>query len=410
MVIEQSESIKFTTEPSLVTERTEIIKDSTYLSLISSQTEYIRNNFDSLLSSILLYEKSEQNETEYYGEFLELIDNYLLSDNINLSDIEQGKDKVIPKEKMKVTITTTNNQKNNMNNNMTTIDLGDCETSLRESYNLSDNATIYMKMIEVKEEGMKIPKVEYDVYSQLSSNKLEQLNLSICQEDNIIISIPVELTEHIDKANIKSGYYNDICYKATSDDGTDITLKDRKNEFIDGNKTLCQEDCDFVDYNYNTHKVNCSCQVKASYSPADCMHINKKKLLENLKNIKNIANVMILGCYKILSILNSFSKNIGNYIISAIMIFHIIALLIFFIKKIKLIYRKIGKIISELKQNLDKNDFIVDIRKKNKNRKRKKKRKKSPIIRMKKIIFLMKIMMIQKKGKKIRTTKKMFLI
>ncbi len=231
-------------------------------------------------------------------------------------------------------------------------------------------------MIEVKEEGMKIPKVEYDVYSQLSSNKLEKLNLSVCQKDKIIISIPVELNEHIDKLNIKSGYYNDACYKATSDDGTDITLRDRKNEFIDGNKTLCQEDCDFSDYNYTTHKVSCSCQVKVSYSSVDCLNINKTKLLENLKNIKNIANVKILVCYRILFILKSFSMNIGNYIISAILIFHIIALFVFFIKKVKLIYRNIGKIISDIKQKIDENNLIEDRIKKNKNPKKKKKKSK----------------------------------
>jgi len=375
-VLEQSESIKYNIENSLSTEQKEIIKESTYLSLISSKKENIRNNFDNLLSSILLNEKNEDNETEYYDEILELIDKYILSDNFDLSNIEQGEDEIIPIEKMKVTITTTNNQRNNIDKNITTIDLYDCETSLRETYNISDNTTIYMRMIEVKEEGMKIPKVEYDVYSQLSSNKLEKLNLSVCQKDKIIISIPVELNEHIDKLNIKSGYYNDACYKATSDDGTDITLKDRKNEFIDGNKTLCQEDCDFSDYNYTTHKVSCSCQVKVSYSSVDCMNINKTKLLENLKNIKNIANVKILSCYRTLFILNSFSNNIGNYIISALLIFHIISLFIFFIKKIKLIYRKIGKIISDIKQKIDDNTFIEDRRKKNKNLIKKNKKKK----------------------------------
>ena len=49
--------------------------------------------------------------------------------------------------KMTVTITTTKNQKNNMNNNITSIDLGDCELSLKGNYNLSDNKTLYIKMI-----------------------------------------------------------------------------------------------------------------------------------------------------------------------------------------------------------------------------------------------------------------------
>ena len=41
-------------------------------------------------------------------------------------------------DKMKIVLTTTDNQKNNNNKNMTSIDLGDCEKLLRDFYNISD--------------------------------------------------------------------------------------------------------------------------------------------------------------------------------------------------------------------------------------------------------------------------------
>ena len=71
-----------------------------------------------------------------------------------------------------------------------------------------------------------------------------------------------------------------------------------------------------------------------------------------------------------------------------------------------LIYRKIGKIISELKQNLDKNDFIVDIRKKNKNRKRKKKKKKKSDNKNEKNNLSQENNDESKKGKKNKNNKK----
>ena len=37
----------------------------------------------------------------------------------------------------------------------------------------------------------------------------------------------------------------------TSKDGTDISLKDRQKEFIEGNKTICQDECNLYDYDYN---------------------------------------------------------------------------------------------------------------------------------------------------------------
>ena len=85
-------------------------------------------------------------------------------------------------------------------------------------------------MYEIFQEGMKIPKIEYDLYSKLNGEILIKLNLSSCQNDEIIISIPVNTTNSIDKLNSSSGYYNDFCYTAISDKGTDISLNDRKNE------------------------------------------------------------------------------------------------------------------------------------------------------------------------------------
>ena len=99
---------------------------------------------------------------------------------------------------------------------------------------------------------MKVPKVEYDVYCKLFGTNLIKLNLTVCEKSKISILIPIAITEQLDKLNSSSGYYNDICYTTTSEDGTDISLKDRHKEFIDNNKMICQEDCDFSEYNYDT--------------------------------------------------------------------------------------------------------------------------------------------------------------
>ena len=98
----------------------------------------------------------------------------------------------------------------------------------------------------------------YDVYCKLSGSNLVKLNLSVCQNSKISLSVPVEITDsNLDKLNSSSEYYNDICYTATSESGTDIILKDRKKEYI--NKTVCQEECDFNDYNYTSQKAKCKC-------------------------------------------------------------------------------------------------------------------------------------------------------
>ena len=218
---------------------------------------------------------------------------------------------------------------------MSTIDLGDCEDLLRIHYNLTDNQTIYMKKIDIIQDGMKAKKIEYNVYSKLSGNNLVKLNLSVCENSKISINIPYEINGNIDKYNTSSGYFNDICYTSTSNDGTDISLNDRKNEYIDGDNIICQEDCDFATYNSTTKKAKCECKAKDSNSSFADMIIDKNKLFENLKDIKNLINFNILICYKKLSSFNFIIYNVGCIIIAIIIIFHIIVIIIFYISQLK---------------------------------------------------------------------------
>ena len=190
--------------------------------------------------------KTKEEEIKYYDTILKDIEDIYTSKNYDTSDIDNGKDEIIETEKMKIILTTSENQKNNINNNMTNIDLGDCEKSLRRTYNLSDDEKIYIKMLEVSQEEMRIPKIEYDIYSKLNGENLIKLSLNSCQNNKISLLIPVNKVDNIDKLNTKSDYYNDFCYTTTSDNGTDITLEDRKNEYP--SKAVCQDGCDFNDY------------------------------------------------------------------------------------------------------------------------------------------------------------------
>ena len=98
---------------------------------------------------------------------------------------DQGEDEIIKTEKITVTLTTTQNQINNINSNMTSIDLGECETLLRNYYNISNNETLYMKKMDICQEGLKIPKVEYDVYCRLFGTNLIKSNLTACEKTSL---------------------------------------------------------------------------------------------------------------------------------------------------------------------------------------------------------------------------------
>ena len=200
-----------------------------------------------------------------------------------------------------------------------------------------------MKKIDINQEGMKIPKIEYDVYCKSTEGKLEKLNLSLCENAKIYILIPKEININNDILNSRSGYYNDICYTTTSDSGTDIPLNDRKNEYV--NNTVCQDDCDFSDYDKNTQKVNCSCKAKESSSNYANMTINKSNLLKDFINIKTFANINILVCFQKLFGESGIIYNVGCYIVLFVILLHIIFIFIFYKNQLGIIQNKIKDII-----------------------------------------------------------------
>ena len=278
---------------------------------------------------------------------LKIIEDFYTSKNFDTSNIDNGKDEIIDIEKMKIIFSSTENQKRNIDKNTINLDFGECENSIRKSYNLKNEDIIYIKMYEIFQEGMRIPKIEYDLYSKLNGDILIKLNLNSCQNDETIISIPVDTTDSIDKLNSSSGYYNDFCYTTISDKGTDITLKERKKQYP--SKAVCQDDCKFINYNYTSKKSKCLCKPKGSSSSFIDMIINKKKLIDNFKNIKNIANLKLLKCYRVLFSKKGISKNVGFFIFIAFLIFHTITLIIFYLKKLDLLIKKIKQLIYAIK-------------------------------------------------------------
>ena len=192
-------------EPTDALSTKEILNEETININFQETTEVLNNQED--------YIEEEKDEIKLYNKFLENIETIFTSENYNTSKLDKGEDDYIEFNKILITLTTTENQKINLNNNLTTIYLSECENSIRSHYNLINNETIYMKKIDVIQEGMKIPKIEYDIYCKLNSSKLIKLNITtICDKDKILLSIPIKITENIDILNTTSDYYKKIKY------------------------------------------------------------------------------------------------------------------------------------------------------------------------------------------------------
>ena len=284
-------------------------------------------------------------------DIMKNIINDLIND-FDINELNNGTDRIKMYRNNAFVLTSTYNQKNNEEINNVTMNLGQCESILKYNYNISQNDSLYIMQIIAEEEGMKIPKLEYEVYYPLNnSNILEKLNLSLCKDTKIEISIKVKINDIIDKYNPSSNYYNDICYKTTSESGTDIPLKTRINEFVDKNMSLCEENCDLIDYNYNKEKAKCSCDIKLNIPENFDIKFDKKDFLKSFTNIKNIMNLEVIKCYKIVYKIKSLIKNYGFYIIGFIIILYFITLFIFVGKSYYLLDKEIYNIFQDKKEN-----------------------------------------------------------
>ena len=287
-----------------------------------------------------MYILKTKNLTNVEEDILRVVRNKLDKGKINENYIDQGFSFIVEAPKAKFIITKSTNK----NDIITSINLGGCEDKLRSNKTISVNNSLYILYIEVIENGMKIPRTEYEVYYKSDIDKFESLDLEICKGLTINKSVSINISStDLDKYNSSSAYYNDICYTSTSDNGTDIILTDRRNEYINNNMSVCETDCVFTAYDPETMEAICSCPIVTSVSHVSDNKLDKDKFKSNFIDFKNLANVEMLKCYKLL-----FSKNIvknsGCIIITIIILIGFVSLILFYAKGYNLLKNRINNI------------------------------------------------------------------
>ena len=227
---------------------------------------------------------------------------------------------------------------------------------MKVNYNISLNDSLYLLIVNTKIEN--IPKVEYEVFYPFSSNNFSTLNLSFCKDMRIDISFPVDISiNDLDKYNKSSGLYNDICYTLKTESDTDITLKDRQNEYVENSMSICEEDCEFSEYDENTKRAICSCDTKLEMSLISKIKVDKKKLISNFKDIRNIGNFKMLKCYYLLFDINNAFKNLANYILIILLILSMSSIVIYIFHNHPKIKEYIGQLTK--KHNINKEIDII---------------------------------------------------
>ena len=224
---------------------------------------------------------------------------------------------------------------------LSNIDLGECEKILKSKYCKTENDSLIMLKIDIKPENETSTYVQYEIYEPISKIFLE---LEECTGTNVLINVPIELNSEMESLYdwlSQSGYnlfdandsfYNDICAVYTTQNGTDILLYDRRMDIYQStvNISLCQEGCNFQSYNAETKKAKCDCPIQTNEINTDISELkfDKNEMLEEFYETLDNSNFRVLKCYKLAFNLKVYKKNIGSIIMTILLIlFHILVIL-----------------------------------------------------------------------------------
>ena len=357
---------------------------------------YSKFYIDVNTSKIICFKKSEdcpigyENYDESTGECKKVGDNFDINKFLNLcSNItneeinnkiddllndyneEYGSIEVKGENSTVFQLTTTNNELEKYSGNLSNdnslsiVELGDCGTSLKNYYNISDSLYLIIKKYEQLTLSSE-RNVQYEVYHPITK---EQLNLSICEEDSISLYIPVDIGNELlelyedlqsygyDLFDINDPFYNDICSTYTTSDGTDVLLSDRKNDYYNNSYTTCQSNCQYVSFNSKSKLLECECKVVADDININQLKKYSKIIHKSFYGVLKNSNYKILKCYKLVFNTELLKKNIGSFIIISFFILYIISFIIYIIKGIKPLQDEAFETIANKFNNININNF-----------------------------------------------------
>ena len=251
-------------------------------------------------------------------------------------------------------LTTSFYQKNKEYMNVSKIILGECETLLNNKHIKDLRKHLIILKIDQYYDGILIPLIQYEIFNPRNYQKID---LDECKDNKLTINIsfPIFINENnIDKYYLNNSYYNDLCDTYTSENGNDITIYDRKNEYNE-HFYLCPNNCVFIEIDFNNKKSICKCQINNGISFKK--ELKKEELIKKIDNKKSLTNFNVFKCFHLLFSKKGLINNYGFYIILFVLIIYIISIFIFIFKEYKVLCEQINNIINA---KLNENDFEIN--------------------------------------------------
>ena len=245
---------------------------------------------------------------------------------LNVKNISDNNLYIIPSPKITIKAYSTEMKINEMTSNFSYIELGECETALRQYYNFQNDTILYILGIETPNKNKKSSVNVYNYGVYLGNGT--QLNISLCSIEKITIYstitnnslIKLEEAKYFysfgyDIYNESDEFYTDICSPA-SIDKNDITLSDRKKDFYPSNISMCNDSCNFEMVNLTLEKIKCICNIDENNQNDEEQdeEIDDEYSYTYVEYFLSLFNYKILLCQKLLLNPSNYLENIGFYL------------------------------------------------------------------------------------------------
>ena len=283
-------------------------------------------------------------------DILEEIRKKFLNKVINYNHINNGNYFYVNYKNVKYILS----KSDDTNSELPSVKLDDCLTKLQEG--LPSDSNLYILYIQVTDPTIRVSNIQYEIYSMPKTapiSNISKLDLDVCKEMKVDVEVEVNIPEgDMDLYNSSSGFYNDICYTYKSDRGTDVTLKDRRDDYINNNLAVCDNGCELTSYDYTTYKASCSCPISLTISSISKIKIDKERLKSNFLDISNVANTKILKCYSTF-FSSKIKKNVGFFVNTIVLVLEIGSVFGFYFYSLNLFKIQLKNILEQKKLEKD---------------------------------------------------------
>ena len=267
--------------------------------------------------------------------------------------------------------------------NASILDISQCENYLKKKYTLNNEEDLIIIKGDILEQlsSMYLPtKIAYQLFS---TSLGAFLPLNDCKDANITTKIynPINSSYFSEKLqlqyksvldgeisynpfNPESEFYNDICTPFTDENGYDVLLDLRRKYYFNENNNLCEENCQFLNYNETIKMFTCNCSIKKNMNDTSNNFEIKPMIIPDdfYQKKETYSNIKVFKCAKTVFSLQGQKLNIGSYIILACFAGLISIIIIYFLKGRKQLDDDYKKLSENVNKNTNNNINVnVDI-------------------------------------------------